>query len=233
MSLGVSDQSKEAVILQTEVYSISKKHVPKSGMTISTNVKIGRTSMVHHFSLGRGTDISKEAYNNPVIYIGAYGTGMFDIGKDGNCKLPMNSQNIVFLYEGTWCGVNSVGEKGLIYTEILFEKEIKMNEILKANEVFDLKSLIDYEEESIVNMDLVSGEGMKFMILSFDDGCMLSEHRAPGDALFFALEGKATIGYEGKNYNIKEGENFRFEKNGLHSVKAEGKFKMALLLNKE
>lgn len=189
--------------------------------------------MVHHFSLGSGTDISSEAYNNPVIYLGAYGTGIFDIGTEGNCKLQMNSQNIIFLHEGTLGGVNSVGEKGLIYTEILFEKESKMNEILKANEVFDLKSLIDYEEGSIVNIDLVSGEGMKFMILSFDDGCMLSEHRAPGAALFFALEGKATIVYEGKNYNIREGENFRFEKNGLHSVKAEGKFKMALLLTLE
>lgn len=29
-------------------------------------------------------------------------------------------------------------------------------------------------------MDLASSEGMKFMILSFNDGCMLSEHRAPG-----------------------------------------------------
>ncbi len=218
--------------MQTGVYSISKKHVPKAGMTISTKAKIGNKSMVQHFSLGSGTDISSEAYNNPVIYIGAYGTGLFDIGADGN-KVQMDSQKIVFLHEGTLCGVNTVGETGLVYTEILFEKGSKMNEILKANEVFDLKNMIDYEAESIANIDLASSQGMKFMILSFDDGCMLSEHRAPGDALFFALEGKATINYEGKSYPIKEGENFRFEKNGLHSVKAEGRFKMALLLTIE
>ncbi len=219
--------------MQTEVYSISKKHVPKSGMTISTNAKVGEKSAVHHFSMGKGTDISSEAYNNPVIYIGNYGTGLFDIGTDGNCKQQMAAQKIIYLHEGTLCGVNTVGEKGLIYTEILFERGCKMNEILKANEVFDLKNLIDYEEESIANIDLASSDGMKFMILSFDDGCMLSEHRAPGDALFFALEGKAIINYEGKSYRIKEGENFRFEKNGLHSVKAEGRFKMALLLTIE
>lgn len=46
----------------------------------------------------------------------------------------------------------------------------------------------------------------------------------------FALEGKAVIGYEGKDYTISEGECFRFEKNGLHSVTSDGKFKMALLL---
>lgn len=32
------------------------------------------------------------------------------------------------------------------------------------------------------------------------------------------------------NKAVKAGENFRFEKGGLHSVKADGKFKMALLL---
>ena len=33
-----------------------------------------------------------------------------------------------------------------------------------------------------------------------------------------------------RDYPIEAGENFRFEKNGLHSVTADGKFKMALLL---
>ena len=42
--------------------------------------------------------------------------------------------------------------------------------------------------------------------------------------------GNATIGYEGTDYELKAGKCFRFEKNGLHSVTANGKFKMALLL---
>ena len=46
----------------------------------------------------------------------------------------------------------------------------------------------------------------------------LQPHRATGNAIIFALEGKAVIGYEGKDYPIEAGENFRFEKNGLHSV---------------
>ena len=108
-----------------------------------------------------------------------------------------------------------------------------MNEILKSAEIFSLKDMIDYEKDSIANMDLVSDGNVKFMILSFDEGCALSEHRAPGNALLFALEGKAVIGYEGKQYPIKAGENFRFDKNGLHSVTADGRFKMALLLVKE
>lgn len=79
-------------------------------------------------------------------------------------------------------------------------------------------------------MDIASNDAMKFVVMSFDEGTGLSPHRAPGDALVFALEGKAVIGYEGKNYDIKAGETFRFDKNGLHSVTADGQFKMALLL---
>ena len=33
-----------------------------------------------------------------------------------------------------------------------------------------------------------------------------------------------------KSYELNAGESFRFDKNGLHSVTAQGKFKMSLLL---
>lgn len=45
-----------------------------------------------------------------------------------------------------------------------------------------------------------------------------------------ALDGKATIGYEGHDYELTVGQSFRFEKNGLHRVTANEKFKMNLLL---
>ena len=101
---------------------------------------------------------------------------------------------------------------------------------VKTNEVFALKNLISYEEGSIANMDVVSTPDMKYVLMAFDEGTGLTPHRAPGNAIVFALEGKATIGYEGKDNELSEGECFRFEKNGLHSVTANGKFKMALLL---
>lgn len=100
----------------------------------------------------------------------------------------------------------------------------------KTNEVFELKNLIDYEEGSIANMDVVSNPTMKYVLMAFDEGTGLTPHHAPGNAIVFALEGKATIGYEGKDYELSAGECFRFEKNGLHSVTANGRFKMALLL---
>ena len=121
-------------------------------------------------------------------------------------------------------------ESDCVYTEIALRKEPNMNEIMKAGEIFAQKELIPYQEGRIVNLDLIDSPKLKFEIMSFAPGTGLSEHAAPGEALVFALDGKAVIGYEGKDYHIHAGENFRFAKNGIHSVKADGPFKMALLL---
>lgn len=50
------------------------------------------------------------------------------------------------------------------------------------------------------------------------------------NTILTALEGKAIIDYEGQDYELNAGESFRFDKNGLHSVTPQGKFKMSLLL---
>lgn len=46
----------------------------------------------------------------------------------------------------------------------------------------------------------------------------------------FAPSQVRPIGYEGQDYELTAGQSFRFDKNGLHSVTAQGKFKMSLLL---
>ena len=108
-----------------------------------------------------------------------------------------------------------------------------MNSAIKAGEIFKLVELVPYQEDKIVNMDVVHNDRMKFVVMAFDAGTGLSEHAAPGEALIFALDGEAVIGYEGREHPIKAGENFHFAKGGLHSVKANGRFKMALLLTLE
>lgn len=219
--------------MEPRVFEIAKEHTPKPGMTVSTTAHMGAQDPVHHFTLGAGTTISAETYDRPILYVGAGGCGNFVLGAEEK-RVTVHPNEILYVAPGTLCG-SEAGEEGFIYTEILLDtkKEITMNNLLKAAEVFSLKNMIDYEKDSIANIDLVAEKNLKFMILSFDEGQALSEHRAPGDALLFALEGKAIIGYEGKQYPIKEGENFRFEKNGLHSVTADGRFKMALLLVKD
>ena len=130
---------------------------------------------------------------------------------------------------GTLCGTHT--DNGLIYTEIILKKEnLTMNSILKAGAATELKDLISYEEGSIANLDLAHTDNMKFVLMAFDEGTGLTPHRAPGNAILTALEGKAIIGYEGQDYELTAGQSFRFDKNGLHSVTAQGRFKMSLLL---
>ena len=105
-----------------------------------------------------------------------------------------------------------------------------MNKAIEDKKVFQLAELLPVQEGRIVNMDLVQSPNLKFVLMSFGAGTGLDEHAAPGEALVFALEGEAVIGYEGKEYTIHAGENFKFAKNGRHYVRAEKKFKMALML---
>jgi len=124
-------------------------------------------------------------------------------------------------------------DTGVVYTEIEIRRTDVMNNAIKAGEIFKLSELVPYQEGKIVNMDVVHNDKMKFVVMAFDAGTGLSEHAAPGEALIFALDGEAVIGYEGKVHPIKAGENFHFAKGGLHSVKANARFKMALLLTLE
>ena len=185
-------------------FKFSEEYKIKNELTISTKLGLS-DAPITYFRLGTGTDISKESYDCPVLYIGTDGFGGFNLNENDTEQMS---------------------------EEILLEKEINMNSVLKAGEVTKLKNLLDYEKGSITNLDLIGQDNLKFMIMAFDEGCYLSEHRAPGEAIVFALEGKGIINYEGKDYEVNEGDNFKFDKNALHSVKAVGRFKMALLLVK-
>lgn len=210
-------------------FKFSEEYKVKSELTISTKLGLS-DAPITYFRLGRGTDISKESYDCPVLYIGTDGSGSFHLNEDDDVNISGN--DILYVAPKTLCGMSAGNEDGLAYIEILLEKEISMNSALKAGEVTKLKNLLDYEKGSITNLDLIGQDNLKFMIMAFDEGCYLSEHRAPGEAIVFALEGKGVINYEGTDYEVNEGDNFKFEKNALHSVKAVGRFKMALLLVK-
>lgn len=209
------------------VFTVAGVRPARDGMTISRDAGLGSENTVTFFALGAGTSISRERYDMTSMYIGALGEAVFLTGDDAGRQSFLDGDMLI-VPGGTLCGVES--GSGAVYTEIIIKKEINMNNLVKAGEVMKLKNLIQYEEGSISNLDIVSNPTMKFVLMAFDDGTGLQPHRAPGNAIIFALEGKAVIGYEGKDYTISAGENFRFEKNGLHSVTADGKFKMALLL---
>lgn len=205
------------------IYSITEQNRPVPGCTISGEILPG----VQCFSLAGGTDISAESYPILVLLYNLEGSiAVFDA--DHGKETGVGAGEFLVKTAGRNIGVRTPEDS--VYLEITLGKENQMNHVIHAGEVFQLKELVPYQDGKIVNMDIASNSHMKFVVMAFDEGTGLSEHAAPGDAIVFALEGNAVIGYEGKEYPITAGQQFRFAKGGLHSVKADGKFKMALLL---
>lgn len=209
-----------------KIIEFAKENRPVAGCTISKQIYHKDGTGIAIFSLESGTSISAESYEYHKLWT-VYEGEIEVFTTDGRSRIVTTGESILTPLQ---VSVGMKAKKDSIYTEVEFRKESTMNEILKAGEVFQLAELLPYQEGKIVNMDLVSNDKMKFVIMSFDAGTGLSEHAAPGEALVFALDGEAVIGYEGKEYTIHAGETFKFDKLGKHSVSATKQFKMALLL---
>lgn len=212
------------------VFKIPSENQAIPGCTVSKEIHQKEDSYVIHFSMAEHTDISAEIYEYHKFIIVSKGRlrayapkeGLtWDIGPNECFISPLHSPI------GIQCGENTV------YTEISFGRTIDMNTAIQPGEVWKLSDLLPYQDGKVVNMDIAHNSGMKFLLMSFDKGTGLAEHAAPGEALLFALDGEASIVYEGKEHLFKAGESFCFAKNGKHAIKAHEKFKMALLLTLE
>ena len=211
-----------------EVFSITKDNETVAGCTISKAITDGATDIIY-FSLAGNTDISAEIY--PYHKMLLMDSGSLEVYGSEGTKQRLVKGDAMLTPVDTPVGMRT--DESTVYTEIAVRRDSKMNEVIKAGESFKLAELIPYRDGKIVNMDVVHNDKMKFVVMAFAEGTGLSEHAAPGEALVFALDGEAIIGYEGKEHRIKAGETFHFAKGGLHSVKADHKFKMALLLTLE
>ena len=209
------------------VFSIAKDNQPVAGCTISKEVYASEQDYISYFSLAKDTDISAEIYGYYKLIL--LHEGSMEVFTD---KQVWTLNEGKALLTPTEIPVGMRTDTKAIYTEISIRRNT-MNNIVKAGEVFKLAELVPYQEGKIINMDVAHNEKMKFVIMSFDEGTGLSEHAAPGEALIFAIDGKGVIGYEGKAHPIKAGESFKFAAGGKHWVKADGRFKMALLITLE
>lgn len=211
-----------------KVFSIAEDNMPVPGCTISKAVYNGMNDIIY-FSLAENTDISAEIYPYHKLLIAA--DGSLEVYNSEGPSKRLSAGEALMTEADIPVGMRTA--EGCIYTEISIRRSDTMNEAIKAGEVFKLAELVPYVDGKIVNMDVVHNDKMKFVVMAFDEGTGLSEHAAPGEALIFALDGEAVIGYEGAEHTIRAGENFCFAKGGLHSVKATKQFKMALLLTLE
>ena len=206
------------------VFSIAEDNQPVAGCTTSKEVYASGQDYISYFSLAQDTDISAEIYGYHKLLI--LHEGSMEVYTDKQVWALNEGKAFLTPME---IPVGMRTDTKAIYTEISIRRNT-MNNAVKVGEVFKLAELLPYQEGKIINIDVAHNEKMKFVIMSFDEGTGLSEHAAPGEALIFALDGKGVIGYEGKAHPIKAGESFKFAAGGKHWVKADGRFKMALLI---
>jgi len=102
-----------------------------------------------------------------------------------------------------------------------------------SNMVMDLKSMLDYQEESIVSRVILKEKKGNITLFAFDKGQELSEHTAPFDAVVQVLDGKVKVSIDGKPNNLSAGQIIIMPANIPHALYAEEKFQMILTMIKD
>ena len=107
-----------------------------------------------------------------------------------------------------------------------------MSEKSTKQEIFNLDSMLDYQEGSVVSRALMNKDVGSVTLFSFDAGEGLSEHSAPYDALVYVFDGDAEITISGVKHVVKKGQIIIMPANEPHGLKALKKFKMMLIMIK-
>ena len=208
--------SKGKILIPEEVIPI------KDHQTISKKLVDLYDLHILLMSLDQNTDVSPEFYAEERIYFVLKGELKFNNERLINNELILFEKNKLF----------DIGaRKKSIFLEIAINlKEEKMKNIDKGKKI-KLVDYLDYVDGGIANIDLASKDDFRLVIMAFDAGEGLKPHKAPGDALVLALEGKAKLLVGDKEIEIEAGEQLVFPANVIHNVTAITRFKMLLILS--
>ena len=173
-------------------------------------------------SLDQNTSISPEFYAEERIHFVLKGELKFNNERLINNELILFEKNKLFNIEAR--------EKSIFLEIAINLKEEEMKNIDKGQKI-KLVDYLDYIDGAIANIDLVSKDDFRVVMMAFDAGEGLKPHKAPGDALVLALEGKAKLLVGDKEVEIESGEQIVFPANVMHNVTAITRFKMLLILS--
>lgn len=208
--------SKGKILTLEEVIPI------KDNQTISKKLVDLYNLHILLMSLDQNTSISPEFYAEERLYFVLKGELKFNNERLLNNELILFEKNKLFDVE--------TREKSIFLEIAINLEEEEMKNIDKGKKI-KLVDCLDYVDGGIANIDLVSKDKFKVVLLAFDAGEGLKPHKAPGDALVVALEGKAKLLVGDKEVEIESGEQIVFPENVIHNVTAITKFKMMLILS--
>ncbi|MBR1907730.1 cupin domain-containing protein [bacterium] len=97
-----------------------------------------------------------------------------------------------------------------------------------AQKVLNLKSSIEYQENSIVSKTITENKDSSLTLFALDNGQSIAAHSAPVDAVIQVLEGILEVMIDEKYYTLNEGEIILMPKNLPHALNTKSKVKMAL-----
>lgn len=101
-----------------------------------------------------------------------------------------------------------------------------------SGQVQELVKLVSYQDDSIVSKEIIRNDKGTVSFFAFDKGQGLSEHTAPFDAMVYIFDGKAEVTIDAKPSSLKAGEMVIMPANKPHSLKANERFKMMLVMVK-
>ena len=130
--------------------NLYQKHPPRKGLTISSFLVGTGSFEVTYFSLGSNTSISRESYPVFHLYVCLGGELLLDFDK----KEKLSAFDCFLCRPDVLIGMDSLSGTGYIDV-LLKEDHIRMNDNIQAGKVFHLADLVDYEEDSVVNMDVM------------------------------------------------------------------------------
>jgi len=94
----------------------------------------------------------------------------------------------------------------------------------------DVAALVDYQQGAIVSRTLVKNKAGTVTAFAVDTGQALSEHTAPFDALLHVVEGRARLAIGATTHEVDGGQIVRLPAHTPHSVAADHRFKMLLVM---
>ena len=94
----------------------------------------------------------------------------------------------------------------------------------------DLATSVEYSDGSVVSKTLLDKKTGTLTLFAFDAGQGLSEHTAPFDATVQILDGEAELTIGGEPVIAKTGQLVIMPAGIPHSVRAEQRFKMLLIM---
>jgi quercetin dioxygenase-like cupin family protein len=95
-----------------------------------------------------------------------------------------------------------------------------------------LTDLVEYQEGRVVSRTFSQTSFMSLTLFAFDTGEGLSSHTAAGDAFVYILDGEASITIGDTELNVKAGEVVAMPAGVPHSLQANNRFKMLLVVIK-